>query len=284
MEMTLEEVWSAYGRLYSHNVPLMRFHRELGVPLPRPFLATAEIVLNRYLLEAFRAPELDLQLIRSLLEEARLLEIGLEGAGLEYALRKAIERLAERFRQHPLDVEYLQQLEAAVTLETELPFAVHLWKVQNIYYEMLTSVYPQQRQQSDQGPGEARTWVEHFAALGTRLSVRLTKQGGVRVERTMTGFRVPAATYRLQFHHGFRFITAQALVPYLHDLGISDLYASPFFKARRRSLHGYSVTNPLEINPELGSRVSLRALSKSPEIQGYGPLAGHRPQPHGPEP
>ena len=70
----------------------------------------------------------------------------------------------------------------------------------------------------------------------------------------MTGFRVPAATYRLQFHHGFRFLNAQALVPYLHDLGISDLYASPFFKARRHSLHGYSVTNPLEINPELGSR------------------------------
>jgi len=173
MELTLEEVWSAYGRLYTHNVPLMRFHMELGVPLPRPFLATAEIVLNRYLLEAFRAPALDLQLIRNLLEEARLLQVELEGAGLEYALRKAIERLAERFRQHPLDLEYLQQLEAAVAMETELPFAVHLWKVQTIYYEMLHSVFPHQRQQSEQGPGEARTWVEHFVALGRKLSVRV---------------------------------------------------------------------------------------------------------------
>ena len=92
------------------------------------------------------------------------------------------------------------------------------------------------------------------------------------MERAMTGFRVPAATYRLQFHHGFRFITAQALVPYLHDLGISDLYASPFFKARRRSLHGYSVTNPLEINPELGSRVSLRALRRVLKSKGMGLL------------
>jgi hypothetical protein len=173
MELTLEEVWSAYGRLYTHNVPLMRFHMKLGVPLPRPFLATAEIVLNRNLLEAFRAPELAPQLIRSLLEEARLLQVGLEGAGLEYALRKAIERLAERFQRHPLDLAYLQQLEAAVTLETELPFAVHPWQVQNIYYEMLHSVYPQQRRQSEQGPGEARTWVEHFEALGRKLSVRV---------------------------------------------------------------------------------------------------------------
>jgi len=92
------------------------------------------------------------------------------------------------------------------------------------------------------------------------------------VEHAMTGFRVPAATYRLQFHHGFRFIAAQALVPYLHDLGISDLYASPFFKARRHSLHGYSVTNPLEINPELGSRVSFRALRRVLKSKGMGLL------------
>lgn len=92
------------------------------------------------------------------------------------------------------------------------------------------------------------------------------------MKRAMTGFRVPAATYRLQFHHGFRFITAQALVPYLHDLGISDLYASPFFKARWRSLHGYSVTNPHEINPELGSRVSLRALRRVLKSKGMGLL------------
>ena len=60
----------------------------------------------------------------------------------------------------------MQQLEAAVTLETELPFAVNLLKVQNIYYEMLNSIYPQQRRQSEPGQGEARNWVEHFAALG----------------------------------------------------------------------------------------------------------------------
>ena len=92
------------------------------------------------------------------------------------------------------------------------------------------------------------------------------------MEHAMTGFRVPTATYRLQFHHGFRFIAAQALVPYLHDLGISDLFASPFFKARRRSLHGYSVTNPLEINPELGSRVSFRALRRVLKSKGMGLL------------
>jgi (1->4)-alpha-D-glucan 1-alpha-D-glucosylmutase len=92
------------------------------------------------------------------------------------------------------------------------------------------------------------------------------------VKRTLTLPRIPTATYRLQLHHGFRFVAAQALVPYLADLGISDIYASPFFKARRKSMHGYSVTNPLIINPELGSRASFNALARSLKSRGMGLL------------
>jgi hypothetical protein len=55
----------------------------------------------------------------------------------------------------------------------ELPFAVNPWKVQNIFYEMLNSVYPEQRRQSEQGQEKARAWVEHFLALGEKLSVRV---------------------------------------------------------------------------------------------------------------
>ena len=32
----------------------------------------------------------------------------------------------------------------------------------------------------------------------------------------------PVATYRLQFHKGFRFADAEALVPYLARLGVSQ--------------------------------------------------------------
>ncbi|MGH9359824.1 MAG: alpha-amylase family glycosyl hydrolase, partial [Terriglobia bacterium] len=66
-------------------------------------------------------------------------------------------------------------------------------------------------------------------------------------------FRIPSATYRIQFHLGFRFADARDLIPYLHELGISDLYGSPRFKARRGSSHGYDVADPLRINSELGS-------------------------------
>jgi len=72
---------------------------------------------------------------------------------------------------------------------------------------------------------------------------------------------VPTATYRLQFSPSFGFKDAEALVPYLHALGISDIYASPIFKANKGSTHGYDVTNPNELNPELGSAEDFSQLT-----------------------
>lgn len=76
------------------------------------------------------------------------------------------------------------------------------------------------------------------------------------------------ATYRLQFYQGFGFLEARSLLPYLKNLGITTLYSSPLFKARRGSLHGYSVTNPLELNPELGSKAGFDHLVHKLKAQG----------------
>lgn len=65
--------------------------------------------------------------------------------------------------------------------------------------------------------------------------------------------RIPVSTYRLQFNHTFGFNDARRVVSYLHDLGISDVYASPYFKARKGSLHGYDIIDPSALNPEVGT-------------------------------
>ncbi len=70
----------------------------------------------------------------------------------------------------------------------------------------------------------------------------------------------PRATMRLQLHAGFTFADAANLVPYLHDLGVSHLYASPILTARAGSLHGYDVVDPTRVNPELGGEAGLRRL------------------------
>jgi (1->4)-alpha-D-glucan 1-alpha-D-glucosylmutase len=74
--------------------------------------------------------------------------------------------------------------------------------------------------------------------------------------------RIPRATYRLQFHEHFQLTDAVTLVPYLHDLGVSHVYASPLFKATPHSTHGYDVCDFNQLNPEVGTEADLERLAK----------------------
>ena len=71
---------------------------------------------------------------------------------------------------------------------------------------------------------------------------------------------LPRATYRIQFSPQFGFKQAKEILGYLSDLGISDLYASPIFKARKGSNHGYDIVDPNQLNPQLGTDEDFRFL------------------------
>lgn len=71
------------------------------------------------------------------------------------------------------------------------------------------------------------------------------------------------ATYRLQMNAGFTFAQARERIDYFARLGVSHLYLSPIFAARKGSMHGYDVVDPSRINPALGSEGDLRALASA---------------------
>jgi (1->4)-alpha-D-glucan 1-alpha-D-glucosylmutase len=66
--------------------------------------------------------------------------------------------------------------------------------------------------------------------------------------------RIPICTYRLQFNRWFTFARAREIVPYLGALGVSDVYASPYFQASPESMHGYDITDHNQLNAAIGSR------------------------------
>ena len=85
-------------------------------------------------------------------------------------------------------------------------------------------------------------------------------------------YRVPRATYRLQFNAGFTFGDARRITPYLAELGISDLYLSPILKARKGSAHGYDVVDAVALNPELGTDDDFAALHSELQRRELGIL------------
>ena len=71
----------------------------------------------------------------------------------------------------------------------------------------------------------------------------------------------PNATYRVQLHAEFTLADLAAQLDYLRQLGVDTVYASPVLAAAPGSTHGYDVTDPGRLNPELGSEADWRAVT-----------------------
>lgn len=83
------------------------------------------------------------------------------------------------------------------------------------------------------------------------------------------------STYRLQLRgessgSAFTFADAENLLDYLDDLGVTHLYLSPIMTATTGSSHGYDVTDPTTVSPELGGRDGLARLSAAARARGLG--------------
>ncbi|SEQ54509.1 maltooligosyl trehalose synthase [Devosia sp. YR412] len=85
------------------------------------------------------------------------------------------------------------------------------------------------------------------------------------------------ATYRLQLNRDFTFAHAEALIPYLSDLGISHVYLSPILMARPGSTHGYDTVDHARINPELGNLAAFRSLAARMQAANMGLLVDFVP-------
>ncbi len=112
-----------------------------------------------------------------------------------------------------------------------------------------------------------------------QVRLPLTRYAAVLYEKTLAPVpmtpdnveqHVPTATYRLQFNSSFRFSDATRLVDYLHGLGISHVYSSPIFQAVKGSTHGYDVTDPTKLNPELGTWNEFLEFCEALRAKGMG--------------
>lgn len=170
---TLGEAEMLYRQIYEHRAPMMRFLTSLNIPLPKALQTAAELVLNGHLRRALEQEEIDTERVKALFEAAYGEGVGLDMATLEFAYRHSLQRMMERLVENPVSQSALRQLDDAASLLQSLPFGVDLWKVQNAYYRLLKTVYPQMRDIMQHGGEPARSWIERFEALGEKIAVRV---------------------------------------------------------------------------------------------------------------
>lgn len=82
----------------------------------------------------------------------------------------------------------------------------------------------------------------------------------------------PGATYRVQLRPGFGFDEVAGVAPYLSDLGVTHLYASPYLQAAPGSTHGYDVVDHRQLNSELGGEAAHARMCSALGDAGLGQI------------
>jgi (1->4)-alpha-D-glucan 1-alpha-D-glucosylmutase len=282
LQAGMSEAMAMYHNVYERSLPLMRFLQHLSAPIPVPMQAATEVLSNTDLGWAFDDDDPNFDQIRALVRDARTWGVRLDANGLGYKFTRMLDRAAFRFRDNPAPLEPLALLAHGVELARELPFQANLWAPQNVFFDLACRVFPAKLESAHAGDHAAQRWVETFLGLGENLSIEVDNLRKKRAEmeatptvdasiRELIAQRyVPLSTYRLQFTKDFPFAKAAELAPYLAELGISDLYASPILQARPGSAHGYDICDHSRLNDELGGDASFDALDRANREHGLG--------------
>ena len=175
-DATLSEAESAFRQLHERYDPLMRFHAALGVPLPKVLRTAAEFDVNMQLRRMAAAGELPLGDLESCLRESRDEGVGLDETTL-MSLTHAVEHAASDFSQQPDNLELLERWETLVAIVREAGIDVDLRRPQNDYYRLKNSVRPVTAAEAGNGSSSANRWLQHFDALGEKLSISPEARG-----------------------------------------------------------------------------------------------------------
>lgn len=165
---TLEEAESAFRQLHERYDPLVRFHKRLGVPVPKVLHTAAEFDVNLQIRRLLEDDPLPLMEIESRLNEAAEENVSIDET-TSMAFESAIHRVADRFRDHPEDFERLEELEMLVSIVRDARLPVDLRRAQNGYYRLRSTVRPAFAASPQGGP-----WVELFDTLGEKLTMAPT--------------------------------------------------------------------------------------------------------------
>ncbi len=175
MEPTLRESEAAYGSIYEHHAPLIRFLTGSGTPRPKVLSVAADLCLNAKLRRVLQGDGLDPQVVRPLVEEARLAGAILDEAALGLLLKINIERLAQQALEQCEDLSCMERLNKAAKLVRTLPFEINLWQIQNICYKILHTKWAEFKEKAAQGDRKAQEWIRDCMEVSENFKLQVPK-------------------------------------------------------------------------------------------------------------
>jgi len=157
---SLRDVENEFRAIHDRHLNLLRFLRDVNVPLPPQLTIPVGSVLNSDLLRALATEPCDLELLHTGIDEALSLGVELDKAALAHAASRRIAGLLEAIAAAPQDAPRLQAVTDLLDQLQQWGLTVDLWRAQTRFFELFG------RQPANARPPEA-------AELAMRLKVKL---------------------------------------------------------------------------------------------------------------
>jgi hypothetical protein len=165
LSRTLQDAETSYHNIYEKHGALLRLLKEMGQPVPPVLRFTAEFVLNTDLKRTFATDPVDFVRVAMLMEMVKREGVKVDEAGVGFVASNSLTRLMRSLQKKPQDRESLERANVLTELFTAMPFTVHYWDAQNIYYSIMNAEFPK---------ATSREWKERFLALGEKLKISVS--------------------------------------------------------------------------------------------------------------
>ena len=149
--------------------PLIKFLQSAGARWPAALETVADFVLHEELRHCLASQPIDLARLRLLLREAASRGNRVLDADISFAIKNQMEFQMRQLAGEPNQPGRIRNLQELAQMVMPLRLGPNLWRVQNFYWEILQTVFPNFRARAANGEKTAEAWLDGMVGLGNQL-------------------------------------------------------------------------------------------------------------------
>ena len=174
LQSRYEDVEISYRQIYENNYAIMNYFHSLHMPLPRPFSASAEYILNTDIRKIFEEKDLDIEKLKKLIDETKRWSIKIDTTTIGFVASSWLNSFMERLYQQPEDLQLFEKVDTTLEILRPLSLSMDFWKPQNIHFLIGKNFYITMKEKAAKGDVFAERWVEVFCKLGYYLNIKVS--------------------------------------------------------------------------------------------------------------
>lgn len=171
MDNTLKNVENTMQHIYENSYPLLQTFKDINMAVPNRLKMPVDMAVNNKLIKELEREDFDIDRFTSLLNSATEINVSLDVVTLSFMTDNKLNQLMEKFREDPVDINRVEEINKLINLIKESPLKPNEWEAQNIAFEIKDAVYADYLEKSKNGDNDSTSWINSFNYLTDQLNM-----------------------------------------------------------------------------------------------------------------